>query len=45
MLGEEIGRDREPGVQPDRIRLVELREICKDGSIIETEARIRSSAM
>ena len=34
--------DREPGVQPDRIRLVELQEICKDGSIIETEARITS---
>ncbi len=41
ILGEEIGRDRDPGVNPDRIRLVELREFCKDGSIIETEARIK----
>ena len=41
MLGEEIKRDPEPGVHPDRIELVELREFCKDGSIIETEARIK----
>ncbi len=41
MLSEEIGRDREPGVNQDRERLVELREFCKDGSIIETEARIK----
>ncbi len=41
MLGEEIRRDRDPGVNPDRIRLVELREFCKDGSTIETEARIK----
>ena len=41
MLGEEMGRDREPGIHPDRIRLVELREFCKDGSTIETEARIK----
>ncbi len=40
-LGEEIERDRDPDVNPDRIRLVELREFCKDGSIIETEARIK----
>jgi PAS domain S-box-containing protein len=41
ILGEEIKRDRDPDVNPDRIRLVELREFCKDGSIIETEARIK----
>ncbi len=41
MLAEEIRRDSEPGVHPDRIGLVELRELCKDGSVIETEARIR----
>ncbi len=42
MLRDEIARDREPGVDPDRIGLVELQEVCKDGSIIETEARIKS---
>jgi len=41
MLDEEIKKDLEPGVHPDRIELVELREFCKDGSIIETEARIK----
>jgi len=41
MLGAEIESDREPGVNPDRTRLVELQEVCKDGSIIETEARIK----
>ena len=41
MLGAEIGSDREPGVNLDRTRLVEFREVCKDGSIIETEARIK----
>ena len=41
VLGEELERDSEPGVQPDRIRLLEFRELCKDGSIIDTEARIK----
>ncbi len=41
MLGAEIGSDREPGANLDRTRLVELQEFCKDGSIIETEARIK----
>ena len=40
-LGEELERDSETGVQPDRIRLLEFREFCKDGSIIDTEVRIR----
>jgi two-component system cell cycle sensor histidine kinase/response regulator CckA len=41
MLAAEIGSDREPGANLDRTRLVELQEFCKDGSIIETEARIK----
>ena len=41
MLGAEIGSDPEPGANPDRTRLVDLQEVCKDGSIIETEARIK----
>ncbi len=38
---EELARDGEPGVQPDRIRMLEFRELCKDGSIIDTEARVK----
>ncbi|HTY24913.1 MAG TPA: ATP-binding protein [Desulfomonilaceae bacterium] len=41
ILGEELERDSEPDANPDRIRLVEFQEFCKDGSIIETEARIK----
>ena len=40
-LTEELGRDRDPGVNQERIRLFEFQESCKDGSIISTEARIK----
>ena len=40
-LVEELGRDSESGVQTDRTRLLEFREVCQDGSILDTEARIK----
>ncbi|HJX03591.1 MAG TPA: PAS domain S-box protein, partial [Dehalococcoidia bacterium] len=31
----------QPGADPDRSRILELEEYCRDGSIINTEARVR----
>jgi PAS domain S-box-containing protein len=36
-LSEEIARDGEPGVAPDRSRLLELEQVRKDGSTVWTE--------
>jgi PAS domain S-box-containing protein len=40
-MEEELRRDREAGVDPDRVRMLQFREFCKDGSIVDTEATIR----
>lgn len=40
-LSQEIHRDEDPGVDPDRSRVVELRVPHKDGSLVWTEARVR----
>ncbi len=41
VLNEELARDHEAGFPSDRILLLEFTEICRDGSTIDTEARIK----
>ncbi len=41
MLDEQLGKEGAPGVNPERTGLFEFPQIRKDGSIIDTEARIK----
>ena len=41
ILSEELAHDNDPGVDPDRIRTIELGQIHKDGSIVPTEVRLK----
>jgi PAS domain S-box-containing protein len=36
-IDEEIARDGQPGVDPNRVRIIELEEIHKNGSIVDIE--------
>jgi PAS domain S-box-containing protein len=41
LLKETLALDKEHKVEIDRVRILEFQEICKDGSIISTESRMK----
>jgi PAS domain S-box-containing protein len=40
-IRESLGREAQHGMTPNRLRLMEFEEYCKDGSIIHTEAKVK----
>jgi PAS domain S-box-containing protein len=40
VIHDELGKEGQPGIDPDRRRLIELEEYCRSGTTIRTEAKI-----